>query len=53
MMPDQQPRVTILAVGVWQYQHMRPLTGPELDVRNLRDILIEDLELAIFGTVQN
>lgn len=47
-MPDEIGRVTILAVGVWQYQHMRRLTGPERDLQNLRDVLINDPELAIF-----
>lgn len=47
-MPDERDRVTILAVGVWQYQNLRRLTGPERDVQNLRDILVSDPDLAIF-----
>lgn len=47
-MTDEIGRVTILAVGVWQYQYMRRLTGPERDLQNLRDIMIDDPDLAIF-----
>lgn len=47
-MPDEIGRVTILAVGVWQYQHMRRLTGSQMDIQNLKDILVEDPGLAIF-----
>jgi len=47
-MPDEIGRVTILAVGVWQYEHLRGLTGPEIDLRNLRDIFINDPELSVF-----
>jgi hypothetical protein len=50
--PDERDRVTIIAVGVWQYQHLRQLTGPELDLRNLKAILVDDPELALFETRQ-
>ena len=51
-MPDEFGRVTILAVGVWQYQYLRRLTGPERDLENLRDILVNDPDLAIFDPRQ-
>lgn len=47
-MPDEIGRVTILAVGVWQYQHLDRLTGPERDLKNIKDILIDDPDIAIF-----
>jgi hypothetical protein len=51
-MPDNQiddnARVTIIAVGVWQYQNMDRLTGPEIDLQNIRAILVEDPDLALF-----
>lgn len=47
-MVDELANVTILAVGVWQYQHLDRLYGPEKDLRNLRDILIQDPDIAIF-----
>jgi hypothetical protein len=51
-MPDEFGRVTILAVGVWQYQHLRRLTGPEKDLHNVRDILLDDPDIAIFKDYQ-
>jgi len=47
-MADEIGRVTILAVGVWEYQYMGRLTGPEQDIQNLRTVLIENPEVAIF-----
>lgn len=47
-MPDEFGRVTILAVGVWQYANLRRLVGPERDLHNIRDILLGDPDIAIF-----
>lgn len=50
---DESERVTIIAVGVWQYQNLRPvLTGPEHDLRNLKAILVDDPDLALFNPRQ-
>ncbi len=38
-MRDEIARVAILAVGVWQYQHLRRLTGPEKDLINLNSVV--------------
>ena len=51
-MPDERNRVTILAVGEWDYDDLRHLTGPPLDIQNLKDILINDPDLAIFEEKQ-
>jgi len=47
-MTDNLNRVTILAVGVWRYANLRRLAGPERDLRNIRDIFLEDSDIAIF-----
>jgi hypothetical protein len=49
--PDERDRVTIIAVGVWQYRHtqyLKRLTGPELDLKNIKSILVDDPKLAVF-----
>ena len=47
-MPDEIGRVTILAIGVWQYRHLDQLTGPEMDLKNIQDIFVDDPDIAIF-----
>lgn len=49
---DEQARVTIIAVGVWQYQNFRRLTGPEMDLHNLKAIFVDDPDLALFNPRQ-
>lgn len=51
-MADNRSRVTILAVGVWQYRHLQSLTGPQQDIQNLREILIQDQDIAVFRAEQ-
>ena len=51
-MPDEIGRVTILAVGVWQYEHLQRLTGPEMDLNNIQDIFVDDPDIAIFDNRQ-
>jgi len=46
--PDEQTRVTIIAVGVCQYRNLRRLTGPEIDLQNLKAIFVDDPDLALF-----
>lgn len=47
-MSDEIGRVTILAVGVWKYQYLDRLTGPEMDLKNINDILVADPDIAVF-----
>ncbi|MBI3240908.1 MAG: caspase family protein [Chloroflexi bacterium] len=45
-------RVTILAVGVEHYKNLGPLEGPANDVENLRSLLVEDRDTALFKPSQ-
>jgi len=50
--PDEQARVTIIAVGVCQYQNFHLLTGPGLDLQNLKAVFVDDPELALYSPAQ-
>ena len=45
-------RITILAVGVEKYDHMKRLWGPRKDVEQLRSLLTENTQTALFDPVQ-
>lgn len=45
-------QITILAIGVENYQHLKPLRGPTTDVANLRHLLVEDPTTALFAPEQ-
>jgi hypothetical protein len=45
-------RVSVLAVGVEKYQHMRPLFGPSSDIGNIRRILVSSSTTALFNDNQ-
>jgi hypothetical protein len=53
-MPHLSSRVTILAVGVSYYNDplLPDLRGPEHDVENLKELLVENTETALFETRQ-
>ena len=54
MMSDLSSRVSIIAVGVSHYidQNFIDLTGPQYDLENLKWILIENSETALFDPTQ-
>jgi len=45
-------RVNIIAVGVENYQHMRPLFGPSSDLDNIRRVLVSSSDTALFNERQ-
>lgn len=45
-------RVSILAIGVENYQHMRPLFGPSSDIENVHRVLVSSSETALFSKDQ-
>ena len=45
-------RVTVLAVGVENYQNMRRLRGPINDISNLRQLLVESNDTALYEAHQ-
>jgi len=51
-MPNLTEHITILAIGVENYQYLEPLRGPTTDVANLRHLLVEDPVTALFAPEQ-
>jgi hypothetical protein len=45
-------RVTVFAVGVENYEHLRPLRGPGTDVEKIHELLVSSSTTAIFSESQ-
>ena len=45
-------RVTVLAIGVENYQYLKPLKGPNKDIQNLRHLLLTSSDTAIYKKPQ-